>query len=79
MLDAFDNIKFTITYEYDDKINPFYQMNYLSDPVIYCSRNNVISSQVNDKAPSRREFAYNEQGLQLKTDVYGGSVLTYES
>lgn len=78
-LDAFGQVEFTISYAYDDKVNPFYQLRYLTDPILYCSRNNVISAKVNDNEPVRKEYTYNEQGLPLtQTYVSTGAVLSYE-
>ncbi|WP_139361687.1 hypothetical protein [Spirosoma sp. 209] len=78
-LDANDKAEFTISYEYDDKPNPFYRWMYTIDPVLYNSRNNVVSTQVNESAPSRTEYTYTDSGLPAtKKDVTKGAVLTYE-
>lgn len=78
-MDAFGQVEFTITYTYDDKVNPFYQLRYLTDPILYCSRNNVVSAKVNDNEPVRKAYTYNEQGLPLtQTYVSTGAVLAYE-
>ncbi|GAB3280463.1 hypothetical protein GCM10027347_55610 [Larkinella harenae] len=79
MLNAADQVEFTISYEYDDKVNPYYQWTYLPDPVLYSSRNNIVSTRVNNNQPQRRAYTYNEQGLPLtQTYVSSGAVLNYE-
>jgi len=79
MLNAADQVEFTISYEYDDKVNPFYGRTSLLDPIAYGSRNNIISARVNNGQPIRREYTYNEQGLPLtQTFVSSGAVLNYE-
>jgi hypothetical protein len=71
--------EFTVRYEYDDKLNPFYEWMYTIDPVLRYSRNNVVSAQINNSTPFKTEYTYNEQGLPLtKKDVTKGAVLTYE-
>ena len=74
-----EQIEFTIRYQYDDKVNPYYEWMFTIDPVQRYSRNNVTSAQVNASTPYKTEYTYNEYGLPLtKKDVANGAVLTYE-
>lgn len=78
-LNASDQTEFTINYQYDDKVNPFYKWSYSFDPVLYSSRNNSISAQVDQGTVYRTEYTYTEQGLpRTKKDVAKGAVLSYE-
>lgn len=77
--DGFNQIEFTTHYEYDDKINPYYKKSTILGPVVNGSKNNVISSRINDNTPQRKEYTYNDQGLPLtQTYVSQGAVLRYE-
>lgn len=79
MINAENQVEFTITYEYDDKVNPFYQWTHMPYSELSYSRNNIVSSRVNNNEPQRREYTYNEQGLPLTQKyVSTGAVLTYE-
>ncbi len=78
-LNGDDQVEFTIRYQYDDKVNPFYKWIYIPDPVLYSSHNNIISTQINNNTPSWRKYTYNEQGLPLtQTYVSQGAVLQYD-
>ncbi|GGC12795.1 hypothetical protein GCM10011325_44560 [Dyadobacter sediminis] len=78
MVNAQSQTEFTITYKYDNKVNPFYQKSYLFDPALHCSRNNVVSAQFNSNPPQLRKYTYNAQGLPLtQTYVSTGAVLSY--
>ncbi|WP_439555806.1 hypothetical protein, partial [Dyadobacter sp.] len=77
--DAYGQVVSTLYYEYDDKVNPFYKWTYMYNPVLHCSRNNIISVRTSQSQPQRTEYTYNEQGLPLtKKNVSSGAVLTYE-
>ncbi|KAA6438547.1 hypothetical protein FEM33_17860 [Dyadobacter flavalbus] len=78
MVNAQGQTEFTISYKYDDKVNPFYQKSYLFDPALHCSRNNVVSTQFNNNSPQLRKYTYNTQGLPItQTYVSTGAVLKY--
>jgi hypothetical protein len=78
-LNADDRTEFTIHYQYDDKVNPFYKWSYTFDPVLYSSRNNSISAQVDQGMVYKTEYTYTEQGLpRTKKDVAKGAVLSYD-
>jgi hypothetical protein len=73
-----DKEEFSINYQYDDKVNPFYGWMYAVDPVLRNSRNNIVQSQVSQAPVQKNEYTYNEQGFPLtKKDVSQGAVMTY--
>jgi len=79
MINGENQVESVITYEYDDKVNPFYKGTHMPYSELNSSRNNIVSAQVNDNEPQRKEYTYNEQGLPLTQKyVSTGAVLTYE-
>ncbi len=78
-LNANDQTEFTINYQYDDKVNPFYKWSYTFDPILYSSRNNILSAQVDQGTVYKTEYTYTEQGLpRTKKDIAKGAVLSYD-
>ncbi|GAB3756461.1 hypothetical protein GCM10028817_26590 [Spirosoma pomorum] len=77
-LNGDDKEEFSISYQYDDKVNPFYGWMYAIDPVLRYSRNNIVQSQVSQAPVRKNEYTYNEQGFPLtKKEDSKGALMTY--
>ncbi|GAB2516706.1 hypothetical protein GCM10027085_03320 [Spirosoma aerophilum] len=77
-LNGNDKEEFHISYQYDDKVNPFYGWMYAIDPVLRCSRNNIVQSQVSQAPIRKNAYTYNEQGYPItKKEDSKGAVMEY--
>ncbi|MBO0934029.1 hypothetical protein [Fibrella aquatilis] len=81
-----NNQTYEYTYTYDNKPNPYFGQKTVLDPILRCSRNNVInviSVSAFGGTVYTNEFktvyTYNEQGLPLtKKDANKGCTLTFQ-